>query len=1236
MELLVSELDLSVEAGAADASEDASSAAALVLITGSAGIGKSALVRELHRPITERRGYFITGKFEQYNREPYFAIVAAFRSLVGELLRESEDRLAAWRQRLADALGPNGRVITDVIPQMELIIGPQPELTEQGPSEQLNRFNLVFRNFIHALARPEHPIVLFIDDLQWADTASLELLKQLLGDDRPHSLLVVGAYRDSEVDANHPLAATLKHFRTEETAPVEIAVTPLEPNHVAQLIADTVATTADSAMPLAQLVARNTEGNPLFVKEYLQALHEDGLLRFERGSGQWQWDLGQIEGRGLTESVLDLMVDKLKRLGPKAQSALTTAAAIGNRFQLSTLASLCDTPLETMFETLLPALRAGVVITTSEAAALTTDSGNEEGDCRFFHDRVQQAAYSLLDEAERVALHQRIGRMLLADASTEERGEEIFEIVDQLNRARELTTSPKELMELAELNLEAGRKAAASGAYTAAGELLDIALVAAAPDGWQSHYDVTMSIHSELATAENLVGHHDRSDELTGIALEHARTELEKAEILVDVAILYTTAGRYNEAIEAMHRGLKLIGHSLPAGDIQEAMGAAFGVVQEKLGGATPASLLERPTMSDPEIRAATRLLLAGMAAAFYVDPFLYSLIIFRAMALALEHGHPPVGVAVYAWYGHLLSALFGQPQAGNDFARLGLELSEQRGSLLDKCRSCFVLSWIMCYVKPLHEMPTVTEPSFQAGLESGDLMYAGYVLYYRDHNSFFCGAPLDGVAESLRENTAFNQNLKNINGIDVQVGLSAALANLRGETPEPTEFRTEDLDEAALLARFDDHQSPMSICFYHVFKTMILGLYREFDKALEASAVAEGLLQAVVGNVAVARYAFHTGLALSGKLEQASDEEQGELREKLEGCRDQLAGWTEGCPENFAHMHALLVAELARLDGSAEEAAEAYKMAIDQASENDYPQDRALANELAGRFRLGQDEADLAAEHLSEARHGYLLWNARHKVKLLEAEFPELTPSAPSTERSLETTWTTEITQTSRRLDASMELDLASVIRASQAISGEIEFQRLLQQLMELVIENAGADRGVLVVCSSDDLFVEAIGRLETRDGVQHLAIDVQQGLPLASCDGVPDGVVRYAVRTGEDVILGDASREGSFTQDPYIARERPSSVACLPISNQGQLMGVLYLENQQATDAFTKDRVDLLRMLSAQFAISFENARLYREMEKRSSSAPYSSATRTRSCRKPGARPSAPTRRSPAFWPT
>ena len=636
MERLVGALDGCVEA-------------TLVLVTGSAGMGKSALVRELHRPITERRGYFVTGKFEQFHREPYFAIVAAFRSLIDELLQESEERLDLWRKRLTDALGPNGRVITDVFPQVELITGPQPELAELGPSEQLNRFNLAFSNFVHALAQPEHPVVVFVDDLQWADSASLELLKQLLSDDRPQSLLFVGAYRDNEVDANHPLTATLKHIRTEQTAPVEISMTPLEAAHVAQLIADTVATTVDAAMPLAQLVARNTEGCPLFVREYLKALFDDGLLRFERGSGQWQWDLSQIEGHGLTESILDLMVAKLRRLGPEAQTALTTAAAIGNRFPLSALASLSDTPLETMFETLLPALRAGVVVTTSEAAALAADGGSEGGDCRFFHDRVQQAAYSLLDDAERAALHLRIGRMLLAAVPADERGEDLFEIVHQLNRAVGLITDPAELIELAELNLQASRKASSSGAYAAAGELLEVALEAIATDGWQTHHELTMSIHRELATAEHLVGHHDRADELTGAALEHVPTELEKAELLAEVVALYTAAGRYNEALETMHRGLKLLGHEFPSGDLQEAVGAAFGVVQEKLGGATPASLLDRPTMSDPEVRAATRLLLAGMAATFYLDPFLYIVIICRAMVLALEHGHPPEGVNVYA-----------------------------------------------------------------------------------------------------------------------------------------------------------------------------------------------------------------------------------------------------------------------------------------------------------------------------------------------------------------------------------------------------------------------------------------------------------------------------------------------------------------------------------------------------------------------------------------------------------
>ncbi len=487
---------------------------------------------------------------------------------------------------------------------------------------------------------------------------------------------------------------------------------------------------------------------------------------------------------------------------------------------------------------------------------------------------------------------------------------------------------------------------------------------------------------------------------------------------------------------------------------------------------------------------------------------------------------------------------------------------------------------------------PTALGPSEQ--LNRFNLVFRNFIHVLARPEHPVCGTPLDELAEAVRGQLAVNQKLKNHIAVDAEDALILVLANLRGETLEPTLFGAEDLDEAALLTRCEGNKSVMVICYYHIFKLMILGLYREFDEALEASAVADPLLQTVVGNVAVARHAFHTGLAIAGKMELASDAERGELRQKLEGHRDQLAGWAEGCPENFAHMQALLVAELARLAGSAEEAAGEYQRAIDLAAANDYPQDCAVANELAGRFRLGQGEDDLGAEHISSARHGYLLWGARHKLRLLEAEFPGLAATWPSIRRASETTQTTS-------METSMALDLASVIRASQAISGEIVLDRLLERLMGLVIESAGADRGVLVVCSDDELHVEATGELETRDGVQSLAIEVQQGLPLASYDGVPGGVVRYAVRTREDVILGDASREGSFTQDPYIARERPSSVACLPMSNQGQLMGVLYLENQQATDAFTEDRVELLRMLSAQFAISFENARLYREMEQK-----------------------------------
>ncbi len=1180
------------------ASTDAAGAgsAAGVLVTGAAGMGKSSLVQALYEPLTARRGYYITGKFEQFRRTPFSAVVAAFSALVNDLLTESHGRLERLRNDLAAALGPNGRVVTDVIPQVELIIGEQPPVEELGASENLNRFDSVFRNFVRVFARPEHPVLLFLDDLQWADSASLSLMRGLMTDAR-QSLLILGAYRDTEVDANHPLTAMLQALADDGFELPTLGLEPLSEVHVAELVGDTTGCTSHDAAALASLVVRNTGGNPLFVTELLKTLSDDGLIRFDRSAGSWSWALDEIHAKGFTQSVLDLMVARLRRLDDATRAVLQTAACAGSTFDLRLVARLRGERVEQVWRHLRPAVQDGVLVATSELDALISDESSPDQRCSFFHDRVQQAAYELMAEEERTRTHLAIGRLLLAEADARESSDAVFEVVFQLNRGRTLVTAADERLRLAELNLEAGRRAAASAANDAAVGYFDVG-IELLPDGaWQAHHALTMSLTRGAGEATYVLADEARSAVLIRECIEHARTDLEAADLYVVVVMQHTTAARYPEAIDAARTGLALVGFDLVADGYMDAMLASFGELQAALGGASAESFLERPQMTDPEAIAQCRLLSWTMAAAFYIDPLLYSVLTFEAMKRIVAHGNPCDALAIYAQYGHLLGAMFGDPPGGYAFTLLSREISDRYGSLKDKTQACFLCgNFALAWVQPFRNAKPILQEGVQAGLQSGDYRFAGYNLIYLTINDFLLGEPLEQVIADSAEHLAFCTKLGDRIAEDGIQAVRQVANDLAGHTVATGAFACDGIDDAAFTARLLTNQSMMIVCYHNTFKCAALTTYGDYAGALAASDAATALVATIPGNICVGRLAFHTGVCLAATLQDLDGEAREASSVRIAAILEQLAGHAVHCEANWGHTHALISAELARANGEAVAAIEGYETAIRLADAGGWHWDHALACELAGRYWQGAGRDELSRGYLSQARYGYEQWGAVRKLEALDAEFPELAPKLRASRTPLALP-STSVTSTE---SSSGALDLASVVKASQAISGEIKLDRLLGRLMELVLENAGAQHGVLVVVDAGELAVRAAASMQLDEGgEQTLLTDVALNVSVSSFAEVPATVVQYAARTEETIVLDDAIATGRFTQDPYVVRRKPRSVLCLPLRNKGEVVGLLYLENRSVTGAFTTDRLEILNLLASQFGISFENARLYDEME-------------------------------------
>ncbi len=1173
----------------------------LLLIAGYSGVGKSALIQEVYEPITERRGYFAAGKFDQLQRNvPFSALVRALRDLVRQLLSESEERLSAWRHRLMEALGANGRVIVDVIPEVELVMGPQEPVPELPSAEAMNRFNLVFSSFIRVFCGGGRPLVLFLDDLQWADSATLELLRLMLTDEATENLLLIGAYRDNEVDALHPLTGAVERLRERGATIGRLQLLPLDLPDLRQLVADTLHRPVAEVERLAELVMAKTRGNPFFVMQFLEMLHREGLVT--RAAGRWEWDVARIEAAGITDNVVDLLVEKLRRLPEATQEALRLAACVGNRFDLETLAIVRrQDPAET-YAALLPALEEGLVLPVSGLETLDPAEPLSPlliRHYRFQHDRVQQSAYALLAAEEEQAIHLEIGRRLLATIGQKRLAERVFDVVDHLDRARALIVDADERRQLCELNLEAGKKAKEATAYAAARQYLRVAQEALPAEAWERCYPLAIELHMLLAEVEYLVGDFQESEVLADLVLARACTDLERAAVHAMLIVQYTMRTKFGEAIGAGQTLLRLLGIELPLDDLPARAPAMLGRVAARLGERPIASLYELPDVVDPRVRMAHVALRHLTIAAFLANQALFPVVTALAVELSLEHGNAPESALSYANYGLILGAFMGRFREGAEFGELGLRLCEKFHPWAPTATVCLVVgSELVPWVEHVGRSLPVLERGWHVGLEQGDILWGGYLAMYKLSHECFMGKNLEALLMAMPEPLAFVQRTKNQGALNGMLAHRLVLANLVGETRDAGEYAAGGLEEAEFRALCEAHHSQMALCFLHILKAQAQYLHRRPAEALASTRAVDDQLAFIVNHVQLAEHRLYQALALLALFSELPEGERPAALEQVRGNLAQLERWASFCPANFAHKQLLVAAELARVEGDPA-AIDLYDQAIEAARQSELVQDQALASELAARHWLGRSrKGRIGQMYLRDARYAYDLWGARRKVEALEAEFADVlvsTPLATSLAGTVPATVTqaSTTTTTTTRMSGSERLDLASVLKASQAISGEIALADLLRKMVRIVIENAGAQRGVMLLEQGGAWTIAAEGSVDEDE------VSVLQGRPLVGSDALCVSVVQYVINTKATVVLHDATRQGRFTADPYVVARRPKSVLCTPIQHHGRVSAVLYLENNLGEGTFTADRLGVLRVLASQAAISIENAMLYASLE-------------------------------------
>jgi PAS domain S-box-containing protein len=1162
VETLLAAFDRVVESGAPE----------LVLVSGYSGIGKSSVVNELHKPLVRPRGLFALGKFDQYKRDiPYSTLVQAFQSLVRPLLSKSDAELSRWRNEIMAALGPNGRLMTDLIPELTLVIGEQPPVPELEAQQAQRRFQLVFRRFLSVFTKAEHPLALFLDDLQWLDAATLDLLEDLLTQADVRRLLLVGAYRDNEVDAAHPLMRKLTAIRSSGAKVSEIKLGPLNPGHVGQLIADALGCATTSAAPLSELVHAKTSGNPFFVLQFLYALTDEGFLAFDHGAQRWSWDLGRIHAKGYADNVVDLMVGKLARLPDEAQRALQQLACLGNVADITTLAVVLGSSEDEVHAALWEAVRLELV-------------ERLPGAYRFGHDRVQEAAYSLIPEEQRAVAHLRIGRLLVARTPPQSREEVIFEIVNQFNRGAALITAREEREQLAELNLLAGKRAKASTAYASALTYLT-AGAALLPDGSSARRaELTFALELHRAECEFLTGTSAVAEARLAELARHATNLPDLAAVTQLRVELLHVADRIDRCVEVGLDYLNRVCVVWSARPTPEVVRQEYAQMWRQLGDRPIEALLDLPRMADPVACGTMDVLTALVSPAWHTDYNLRSLVIGRMVNVSLEHGNSAASCLAYAFVGTVLGPYFGDYKGAYRFCQLGLDLVEQPGLDRFKARVYLMSNLVNPWTRHVRTGRALVRRAFDTAQQAGDLTYAVFSQNNLVTNLLASGDPLADVQREAEAGLDFARQARFGIVVDFITTQLQLIRTLRGLTPAFGWLEDAGFSEG----RFEQHLESdpslvMAVCWYWIRALQARFFAGAYASALEAASKAQPLLWTSLGLFELPEYHLYAALTQAALCDEAAGPELARHLEALAAHHYQLQEWAENCPENFENRAALVGAEIARLEGRALDAMDLYEQAIRSARANAFIHNEALAHELAARFYAARGFEDFARVYRRKAHEGYLRWAADGKARQLEELYPHLREEAPAL--GLAST-----------IGAPIEsLDLATVLRVSQAVSGEIVVEKLIHTLMRTAIEQAGAVRGLLILPRGLEQRIEAEATTSGDTVIVHLR-DEAVGQAV-----LPESVLQFVVRTRESVILDDAAAQSVFTEDTYIRERRARSILCMPLVNQGKLNGVLYLENNLARSVFAPTRIAVLKLLASQAAIALENTRLYRDLAER-----------------------------------
>ena len=1154
----------------------------MVLVSGTAGVGKTALVGEIHRSIAQKNGYLISGKFDQLRHNiPYSALIQALRGLIREISAEGQSGMERWKSRIRTALGLGGQLVTRVIPELERVIGPQPPLPEMGALEARNRFTAVLLDFISVFCEKTHPLVIFLDDLQWVDVDTLKLVERIAQHPERKALLFLGAYRDNEVEAGHRLMISSEVIKKSGLPVQIIPLKPLNREHISQLLVHTCHCRPEDANPLAELLLRKTGGNPFFVSQFLTLLSEKELIRYSPEEKRWTWELAAIEFLAVTDNVVELLIDRLHRFSSETRRLLSLAACIGNPFDLESLQLISGAGSGELYENLLPALENGLIIGFLRAPELDyppPGASAESGSYKFLHDRVQQAAYALIAQKEKQQVHLRIGQTMLKKSASGKSNALLFDIVHHLNLARRLKDGSKERSHLAELNLEAGRRARAASAFEQALEYFTLGLDLIGVAAWKRHYPLSLSLHEEATEMSWLCGRFELMEKLAGAVKDNAREDLELANVYQCRIKAYTTRGELKKAMETGEEILEKLGCKLSRLSPDQWQ-QTLVQIKPGLAGKSVADVMRFEQLTQPHAEVLVHILyrlhmaygLAGMT----LDNGLWHPITLKRISFLLNHFHPEYSPEFYCLLGIIYCVFMQDFEFGYELGRLGIQLMEALDLKEISCRVSGAFNRATrFYREPLSASLEPLLEAHKMGIETGDFINAGFSALVRFQIAFMCGKELNWLKEELSTLKLALEKTDYIIG-SPQVEMLTKAVTILMEEPSSLSSGIMDQFHRVTGAEFVYHEQS----HFNYQKLVLQTLFGEYEAARETVFEMINLMKTYKDALVDPLANCYQSLALLALCNQGSEGEKEEILTRVNDNQDTLEKLARCAPPNYLHKYHLVEAERMRvLEGQSDAILSHYDQAIALARESEFIHEEALADELAARYLLNQGQNDAVSSYLRSAMEKYEAWGAKRKVTHLKSRYPGLIVDD--------------------RADAaaspSANLDLGTMLKASEAISSTLELEPLLEILLRILIENAGAQTAVLILETEGQSLIAARGSAEQVEYFLPLSLPVEKAQSLSL------SVIFWVKQTREHLVLDNATREERFVEDDYIRRERPKSILCAPITHKSSLSGIIYLENNLVEGAFTPRRLEVIKHLSSQIAISLENARLHENLKR------------------------------------